>query len=1136
MRGVCIFLASMSLFLTLIFNYPSCAAQTSHSPVISGPIDDANVVVLRGTRHPLAQPQFDAGAVDPNLKMTRVLLVLTSSKEAEADLQAFLDRQQDRTSPDYHHWLTPEEFGERFGPSPQDLATIRAWFGHQGIEVTAIAKSGRWMELSGSSAQMERAFQTQMRQYQIAGETHIANASEISIPVALAPVVRGVASLHSFFKKPMTGRYFKAHSNGDGTYTPIQTDATFSTPNGPVHGLAPGDFHRIYNVIPLFASAIGAGTIGIVARSDVSVSDFNDFRSVTNLSPSTVTNVLTFPPDPGFDPTSGDAVEATLDAQWASAVGPGATVKVFVSASTATSDGVDLSSAYIVDNNAADIMSVSFGECEAGLGSAGNGFYNSLWQQAAAQGISVFVSSGDNGAAGCDPVVDGTPLTHGLAVNGLASTPFNTAVGGTQFNEGANAATFWASTNSPGLISANGYIPEVVWNETCDPTTPSSPCATVGFVRAAGSGGRSSLYSKPSWQGGVPGIPNDAARDLPDISLSAASHDGYVICFAASCSANSVFLVGGTSASSPAMASMFSFIVDVGGRQGLANYRVYKIAANASAFCDSNSRTNPAIGAPAGCVFNDITTGNNSVPGLTGFGATAGYDLGSGLGSVNATGLFRAWPFATLPTPTIALSSNGGTTISAAHGQPVPLSISVTRPSAPAPGGLVSFFAGRTASPAGSVTLTAPANGNVSSFAGNVSNLPGGTYALFAHYPGDAQTGSADSNTVNVTITPESSTATLRTFGIDAQGFAVLTTSFPYGSFMDLHTDVAGTSGQGLATGTVTYQDTTAAVSLGSASVNAKGEAEVFILPNNLVPAPLTVGSHTVTASYGGNSSFNPSVPASVTLTITKGNPAVTVFPEGTYVATQQNFLDVFVVGTGPIGPTGTAQYFDAGSPLGTPQTVSGGQAPISVNFAQEGTHPITVSYSGDATYNATVSKVFNLTVLPPFALIDNNASLTVVAGQTATSNATLTTSVLPSTFSGTVALTCSGAPAGVTCSIAPNSIALSSTTTSVPFTVTVATTTSARINHVPLRGIPAIFAAVVAVLVSLKGRNRRQRWQAMFVVLLILGVSSCGGGGGPQPGPTPPPPPPVTHATLVVTGTSGTHVNTVKVALTITH
>src|ERR1051326_353374 len=593
MTRICTLSAALILLSTLVLGPAGATAQTLRSPVITEPIDNDNVVIVPGTMHPLAQARFDIGAVDPGLKMTRVLLVLASSKEADGDLQAFLARQQDRNSPDYHHWLTPEEFGLRFGPSPQDLLAIRKWLEGQGIEVTSVAKSGRWMELSGASAQMERAFHTQMRQYQVAGETHIANATEISIPAALVPIVRGVASLHNFFKKPMLGRYFQARSNGDGTYTPIQSDATFSTSSGPVHGIAPGDFHRIYNVVPLFASAIGAGTIGIVARSDVSVSDFADFRRVTALSPSTVTNVLTLPPDPGFDPNSGDSVEATLDAEWASAVGPGATVKVIVSASTATSDGVDLSSAYIVDNDFADIMSVSFGECEAGLGAAGNAFYNSLWQQAAAQGISVFVSSGDNGAAGCDPIVDNTALTHGLAVNGLASTPFNTAVGGTQFNEAGNAATFWASTNSPGLISANGYIPEVVWNETCDPTTPAAPCAAVGFVRAAGSGGRSSIYSKPSWQGGVPGIPNAAVRDLPDISLSAASHDGYIICFAGSCHANSVFLVGGTSASSPAMASIFSFIFDVAGRQGLVNYRLYKIAANASAFCDSNSRTNP---------------------------------------------------------------------------------------------------------------------------------------------------------------------------------------------------------------------------------------------------------------------------------------------------------------------------------------------------------------------------------------------------------------------------------------------------------------------------------------------------------------------------------------------------------------
>jgi hypothetical protein len=1117
-------------------------AQTSRRPVITGPIDSEALVVLPGSRHRLVQPRFDIGAVDAGTKLTRVLLVLGSPQEQEQQMQGFLDSQQDRRSQDYHHWLTPEEFGRRFGPAPQDILAITGWIAQQGLEVTSVARSGRWMELSGTSVQIERTFHTQMRQYQIGGETHIANATEISIPAALAPVVQGVVSLHNFFKKPMVGHRFQARPNGDGTYTAIAPNLTFPPPNGAIHALAPGDYAKIYDLNPLYTAAPiplnGNGIlIGIVARSDVSLSDFSDFRSITNLPPSNVANILTLQPDPGFDPNSGDSLEATLDAQWAAAVAPNATVKVVVSASTATTDGVDLSSLYIVDHNLTDIMNVSFGECEAALGPAANAFYNSLWQQAAAQGISVFVSTGDSGAAGCDPSVSNTPARGGLAVSGLSTTPFNTAVGGTEFNEGGNAALFWSATNGTGEVSVNGYIPEVVWNESCDPTLPGSPCAGQGFFLLGGGGGASTLYPKPIWQIGIPGVPNDSARDVPDVSLSAATHDGYIVCFASSCSAGQVFVVGGTSASSPSFAGIMAIVDQTLGRQGLPNYTLYRLARNASAFCSSSARTSPSVPPPAACIFNDVTAGNNSVPGLTGFNATTGFDLATGLGTVNAANLVNAWKAVVLPATTIALSSSGGTTVTAAHGAPVPLTINVTGQAAPAPSGTVALSTSSTG-PVGAVGLVAPANGTVGTFAGTVSNLPGGSYTLTAHYPGDGQVGPSDSNSISVTISSEASTTAFRVFGITPQGFPAPATSFPYGSFMDLHADVAGASGQGLATGSVSYVDSTAGVSLGSAQLNLKGEAEVFLLPNSIVPANLTVGSHTLTASYSGDASFTASTPGSLAVIITKGNPNLVIDPVNNFVATQADRLDAIVNPTGPILPTGNVQFLDGGVPLGAPVAISPGsaQAILLATFATEGQHPITASYSGDATYNATVSPALVVNVVPPFAIAGiNGSSATVVAGQTATYTLLVETANLPSTFNGTVTLACSGAPAGTTCSINPSSVALSPTNTGMNVTVTVATTTSASLHGSPFRGLPFVFAAIFALVTFRGGKKGKQRWQLVFAFALVLGMSSCGSGGPPPP-PPPPGPPPVTHATLVVTGTSGTHVNTVNLSLTITH
>jgi subtilase family serine protease len=1101
--------------------------------MITGPVDSGATVVLAGSRHQLAQPRFDVGAVDPGLKMTRVVLALAPAKEMQDQLQVLLNHQQDRTSPDFHHWLTPEEFGQKFGPAPEDILAIKAWLEQQGLQVTAVAKSGLWIEFSGTSGQVERAFQTQMRQYKVAGEMHIANASNLSIPAALAPVVQGVVSLHNFFKKPLIGRHIQARNNGNGTYTPISPNATLTGPSGTIHALVPGDYAKIYDLSALYnatpTALNGSGIqIGLVARSDIDTDDYSGFRALTALPPGNVTNVLTLPPDPGFDPTSGDAVEATLDAEWSGGVAQGANIQVIVSSSTATTDGVDLSAAYAVDHNLTDVLSVSFGQCEAHLGAAENAFINSLWQQAAAQGISVFVSAGDNGAAGCDLTQSNTAAAGGLAVSGLASTPFNTAVGGTQFSD-ANAATFWSSVNGTGGVSVLGYIPEAVWNESCNPNSPGSPCAGQGFFLVGGSGGKSTIYGKPAWQVGFPAVA-DTSRDIPDVSLSAAVHDGYVLCFAGSCATGQVAIIGGTSASSPSFAGIMA-IVDqaLGGRQGLANYTLYRLAKGASAVCNSSARTDPTVPAPAGCIFNDVTSGNNSVPGVTGFSAVSGFDLATGLGSVNAANLVTAWKALASATTNTTLTSGGGTTVTATHGAAVPLTINVTAPTAPAPTGAVGLVSNLTGT-VGSVDLTL-VTGTSGTFTGSVNSLPGGTYSLTAHYPGDSVNGPSDSPAISVTIAKEGSTTALTAFGINAGGFAVPATSFTYGSFMDLHATVAGTLHEGIATGNVAYQDSVAG-SLGTAGLNVKGEAEVF--PGSS-PASLTVGSHSVTATYAGDSSFNNSASLAVNVTITKGSPRVAISSAASFTAGQPGTLTVAINPTGPITPTGTVQLLDGGVALGAPATIAPGSTQVSlpVTFQTGGAHSVTASYSGDTTYNAAVSPALAITVSGLFNFA-GTTSATVAAGQAATYNLSASAAT---GFSGTVALTCSGAPAGTTCSISPASVTLSATATSAPFTVTVATTTSAALHKLPFRGLPIVFGMIFAIAISLKS-GRKQRWQFGAVAILVLGMSSCGGGGGSTtPAPTPlPTPPPSTQATIVVTGTSGTSVSTVNLGLTITH
>jgi len=589
--------------------------------------------------------------------MERVLLHLSASPEQEAALEQLIAAQRDPTAPEYHQWLTPEQFGERFGASRQDLDAIGAWLAGQGLRVTAVAASRRTVEFSGTAAQVERAFHAEIHNLQVAGERHVANTVEAAIPQALAPVVAGVVSLHNFARRPLH-RVIRAASPLVGYPPPLQPATDLQ---GGSHSLSPYDFAAIYNLAPLWNHNFdGAGQIlGVPGRTNINQSDVASFRSQFGL-PAKAPQVIVNGTDPGII-SSDEETEADLDVEWSGGVAKGASVVFVVSASTNASDGIDLSDLYLVNNNLAGVMSISFGACEASLGTAGNAFYNSLWQQAAAQGISVLVAAGDNGSAGCDApsAAQGsrnttTPASHGLAVSGLASTPYNVAVGGTEFND-ATAATYWNTSNDAHLASAKGYIPEVVWNESGF-TAPGA--AANGLW--AGSGGVSRQYATPSWQTGT-GVPtvdpggSGHHRYLPDVSVSGAGHDGYLIV-----QEGGLYLVGGTSASVQAFAGIMGVINQYsGGRNGLPDTKLYPLAASAPA------------------VFHDVATGNNEVPcaggspncsaaapastigHINGYAAGTGYDLATGWGSVDAYELALNWGASLPPLPVIlSLSPN----------------------------------------------------------------------------------------------------------------------------------------------------------------------------------------------------------------------------------------------------------------------------------------------------------------------------------------------------------------------------------------------------------------------------------------------------------------------------------------------
>jgi pseudomonalisin len=596
-------------------------------------IDDDQRVTLHGNVHPLAQARFDAGAVAPDFPMEHMLLTLLPDSTQQDSLDQLVDAQHNPASPYYHQWLTPEQYAERFGVSDSDAAQIVAWLQSHGMEVEELTAGRRSIIFTGTATQVQATFHTPIHIFKIGDEVHHANVNDPEIPAALAQIVGGVVSLHDFHSEPMHGPVRKPSPD-------------FSS--GGAYYLAPADFATIYDLDPLYQSSVNGNgqSVAIVARSNINIADARQFRTFFGL-PANDPQIIVNGTDPGIWSTN-EETEADLDVEWSGAVARSATIKFVVSKSTNASDGVDLSAQYIVNHNLAPVMSTSFGLCEASLGSSGNSFLNSLWQQAAAQGITVFVSSGDSGAAGCDSA-SALKATHGRAVNGLCSTPYSVCVGGTEFNDLSNPTLYWSPSNSPGTqASALGYIPEVVWN-----------ASAPDYGLWASGGGASIEYAKPSWQAGT-GVPADGKRDVPDVALSSAGHDGYLIY-----QSGELYVVGGTSAASPSFAGVMALVVEnTAARQGNANVAFYALA--------SKQRAGGAS------VFHAITIGNNSVPGQAGFNATAGYDQATGLGSIDGSVLVDHWASATTPPSFHAAVSANSVSVIDGSNKSVTLNVTVS--------------------------------------------------------------------------------------------------------------------------------------------------------------------------------------------------------------------------------------------------------------------------------------------------------------------------------------------------------------------------------------------------------------------------------------------------------------------------
>jgi hypothetical protein len=1053
-------------------------------------------VILAGNVHPLVAPMMraglDRGRVDDAMALDRMLLVLKRPAERELALAKFMQEAHTPGAAGYHKWLTPEEFGARFGAADSDLAAVKAWLEWQGLTVGKVHPGRIAIEFSGNAGKVSAAFQTEIHRFQGAGAADsesFANVRDPQIPAALADVIKAISPMHSFHARPLvtvagkTSFNAKTHKARPAwTYPVASTQAVFE--------LTPGDFAVQYDLGPVYAAGTkGAGqSIGILSASNIDLELVQSYQALFGLAANLPTVVVD-----GNDPGLTDAAtEAYLDVELAGSVAPAANVILYTSAGTILTDPLLTAGLRALEDNQVSVLSVSYGSCEAALGAGGNAAWAALWQEAAAQGITGFVAAGDSGTDGCDDAGSQQFAMGGLAVNGIGSTPYNVSVGATDFYysnyaTGGSALTTQVNSYWSGAASATAttsllqVAPEQAWNNPFGMNASSGGVYDVydSTILATGGGasgaalyssaGVASGYAKPAWQAGT-GVPADTARHVPDVALFGANGENFVyypICAlpgdcvnTAAGGAVSITSVGGTSASAPAMAAIQALVDQAtNSRQGQANNVYYALA----------TKTAAATAKP----FNDVMYGGNQVPCYQGtavcvlgtagsakgyyydpyYTTTKGYDRATGLGSVDVANLIKGWSSMTFRSTTTTLSISPATF---AHGAAVAIKATV----APATGsgvptgsvGLVSNDAVAYANGLGVFSL---ATGAVSA---SVDNLPGGTYQVIADYSGDSAYGASASAPVTITVTPESDT--LNTTGwvlnpTDNNLYPLQAGMYlPYGSEIFLEAQPVGMNeansplGQTApATGAVAFTDKVGTTVLKTTQVplNSVGIAE-------WTPGTLTVGTHVVSASFAGDASLAASTQAAAaSVTIFRGNTSLSVTPLVTSVkagSTVTVDLEMFsgylpLVGTLPTGNVSVTlgnqtivtamkswMYGAAGSVAGKPVQ----EAVVVFTNVPAGVLPLSAAYAGDTNWqgsSALYGSVNSLATKPAPAVTLTAATTSYAPNGIVTMTGTVTGTAALGAPTGTLAFTWEDGGAGYA-----NLVQATSATTSA-FTLT---------------------------------------------------------------------------------------------------